>query len=349
MISDQKEAIEIYTQLQQQISWPILDALKVAREPHKPIVRTCKWDEGYPIGLGLHYTNGPNGTKTIHWANDPGWGNKQCSFQVIIYDRITKDKVGEMWIKIDPAIRKLFPVPTVILADWRWSTWATNWMNGKVMGVENRNVGYKYSSHQLEKNLDKTGVSIGGRIWEPYTREQMVCNVNYGRLANAWTGYKFDPDYILSHYQVSTARADTGLAYPLRKVRYSIFSDSPVTELTWLNDHPMAPDTDIEYDEMWESIPDTRHDEPGDDVFNPTIITSAASKDPQALTATFYQMGYNCGPEMPLPETLQMFTRWFQRSTHYYKDASRHLNVDGDAGPLTQAALDKRLKELKLV
>ena len=80
--------------------------------------------------------------------------------------------IGDTWDKIDDELRRLFPVPTIIMADHRWGTWHGNWTCDVTLGVENRNSGYLgYSKAEGGlAGLGKKGVVVNGRTWEEYQR-----------------------------------------------------------------------------------------------------------------------------------------------------------------------------------
>jgi N-acetyl-anhydromuramyl-L-alanine amidase AmpD len=228
-------------------------------EPYEPIVRTCKFLYGVPLGILYHYTGGVDAVKSMRWANDPTWGNTKSSWHVTIFDRITDDKAGELWVKFaNSTLRRWFPVPTIIMADWRWGTWHGNWTNDVTLGVENRNTGHsgwqKLGTDGIER-LGKTPLVLilGSKKWEPYTREQIVANVNIGRLLNGWIGgnHTLDPNWILGHQCVWATKLDPGPFFPIHDIRIEIFNDDDLSEAAWLLKFSLAPDTNIEDDAHW--------------------------------------------------------------------------------------------------
>lgn len=343
---DALEARDIYRDLQQ-VSWLILDAIGCDREPHRPITRTRPWRHGKPRGVLYHYTGGPSGLKSMRWGNHPGWGNKVSSWHVTVFDRITDNEVGAIWVKHASAeLRRLFPAPTVIMADWRWGTWHGNWTNDVTLGVENRNTGYAGGIEQLGKQP----FLAGGRKWEPYTREQMVCNVNIGRVAHAL--YELDPEWILSHQCVWASKQDTGPAFPMHSVRNAVLTPGDPTTLPWLADHAMAPDTNEDDDARWEVLDKVSRAEPK---FTPWVVPATnEGEDPTFAAQALYLIGFRTGPEQPDLETVRRHVRWFQRSTQAYQyeeafDEKWTLKPDGICGPQTRAGLERRLKQLRLV
>jgi len=352
------EATNIYDELRA-VSWQILEAIGCKREPHYPVIRTKKWKHGIPRGLLYHYTNGPDGLKSMKWGNDPSWGNKGSSWQVTIFDRITSDKVGELWVKLcSKDLRIMFPVPVIIMADFRWSTWHGNWTNDMTMGVENRNCGYSGWTRVDKKNgIEKLGKEPhieGGRKWEPYTREQMVCNVNLGRMVHAM--FSLDPDWIMSHQCIWATKGDTGLAYPIHDVRSAVLSGEPIDQLGWLLNHEMAPDTNVDVDEEFEKEAFKKLEFRGDPGWleweepEPEI---EAQHEPEFAAQALYKIGFNAGPELPDEETIKKMVRWFQRSTQAYAAHDKFpdawaLSCDGVCGPKTSAGLQRRLEQLRL-
>lgn len=356
---DFKDAQGIYSSLRI-ASAAILKAIGCRTEPHevngKGKTRTCKYK---PIngqsryrGILYHYTAGVAEIGTMRWGNHPGWGNEVCSWHVTILDRISDTVVGEIWDQQETALRRLFPVPTVIMADWRWGTWHGNWTCNTTLGVENRNSGYSYEAKGGPNKLGKPPVEINGRRWEPYTREQMIANINLGRLANGWIDGQLDPDWVLSHQCVWASKSDTGLAYPMHDVRSAIFSDLDPLELDWLGAFDMAPDHNIALDEVFEPL-DEHRDEAREDYVRwvkPTPDMKAAA-EPEWVAAQLYKIGFNTGPELPAGTDLSRQVRWFQRSTGAYKKKHPEwvLAPDGLVGPKTVAGINRRLDQLKLI
>lgn len=347
------EAKDIYHALRD-VSWRILDALGCDREPHRPIVRTRRWKHGKPRGILYHYTGGPSGMKSVKWGNHPGWGNTKCSWQVTVFDRITDNVVGELWAKLaDVELRRLFPVPTLVMADFRWSTWHGNWTNDVLLGVENRNTGrYGWArvdkQHGIEK-LGKTPLVTGDAKWEPYTREQIVCNINLGRMLNAL--YDLDPNYLVSHQCVWATKSDTGPAYPMHEVRREVFADTLLQDQQWLAGFEMAPDENEDDDAWWEEMDYWPRVEVE---FVPWVVPTKeiiAQEDQAFAAQALYLLGFNTGPELPDEGILRQAVRWFQRSTQAWKYKGKTewvLSPDGICGPRTKEGLERRLKQLRL-
>ena len=363
------EAQELYTELRH-ISAAILKAYGCDTEPHRPVARTKRWRHGKPRGIGYHYTAGTSTAGAMKWGNKPAWGNTGSAWHALIADRILDEPIGELWVKMaDKALRALFPVPTIITANFRWGTWHGNWTNDMTLGVENRNAGYggkvedvgrisivdgegEISAHVKMKN-GKPAVAGAGKVWEHYSREQLAANVSFGRMVNALFG--LDPDWILSHQCFWATKSDTGPLYPIHQVRSAIFDTSlEVDQLDWLGQHPMAPDTNEDDDERWYSLGEdgTRGER--------EFVTWALPKpdvhqvvDDAWIAEHLYKLGFNAGPEVPTPDVLKKMVRWFQRSTAAYKYAKRSpsswaLVPDGIVGPLTQAGLERRVEQLTI-
>lgn len=340
---DKTTARELHDALQQ-TSWKVLDAVGCLREPHKPKVRTRKWaDDQGPDGIAIHYTGGPSGLASMRWFNHPGWGNTSSSAQFLIFDRMPDNPAGEVWSR-DTEVRRWFPVPTVMLADTRWSTWCTDWANKHVLGVENRNAGYN-SKHLAI--CGKEPAEHGGVAWEPYTREQMVCNVNLGRLFCALRGEKLDPDWIIGHSMVNAAKRDPGPDFPMHAFRDAVFSDEPLERLTWLDAFPAAPVVREDDEADWEGDQEERD---AGDLELLSFGVPRPIEDPEELANLLYPLGYNVGHGVPDDERLRKFTLWFQLATRALATTKpdRVLAADGDPGPRTQAELRRRLKELRL-
>lgn len=347
---DIKTASDVYTILKA-VSELILAAMGMQTEPRNP-TRTKKWKNGRPLGIIYHYTAGVSFLGAMRWANDASQGNSGSSWHVTICDRVPDDKLGELWLKhTDAAMRKLFPVPTIIMADFRWGTWHGNWTNDVTIGIENRNSGY-WGYNKLGKDgltkLGKSGIEIGGKTWEEYTREQIVANINMGRLINGWVDGQLDPDWILPHSAIWATKQDVGPAFPLFQVRANVFNDDNLHTREWLVKFPMAPDKYTDEDALWT---DTIDANPRDDVFRKWPILDPNKKselDDETVAHTLFRLGFNTGPEVPDHDILAKQIRWFQRSTSAYgaPDVNKPeliLGSDSVVGPKTKAELIRRL------
>jgi len=274
----------------------------------------------------------------LRWANHPKWGNSTSSWHVTIDDRI-QGPVGDIWAKADRALLELFPVPTIIMADFRYGTWHGNWTNDSTIGVENRNSGYSGKSKLKGgiRSIGKTSISVNSKDWEEYTRDQMVCNVNIGRMVNGL--YKIDPDWVLTHQCVWWPKLDTGPAFPIHDLRSSVMSETPVTELQWLDRHPDA-EGEVDDSLAWEQLVDFRNE-----VANEFVVWAkphGEHEGPEGTAAQLYRLGFNTGPEMP--ENLSRHVRWFQRST----SKTLKLATDGIAGPKTNKAIADKIARMDL-
>jgi hypothetical protein len=357
MVWTMKDAQSVYDQLRA-VSAQVLKALGCHTEPHEVNghgkTRTRPWGTVNGLhryrGILYHFTAGVSGAGSLRWGNHPDWGNTGCSWHATIFDRMTDNIVGEIWSKIDPELRRLFPVPTIIMADFRWGTWHGNWTNNVTLGVENRNCGP--GGMQKVKKLGKEGVDINGLVWEPYTREQMICNINFGRMANGWIDGQLDPDWVLTHQCVWATKMDTGPLFAIHKVRDALFTDDPLEDKEWLGAYDMAPDTNEDDDAHWESLDELREEAAEDFVkwVQPSAEVEASENDPAETAHLMYRLGFNTGPELAIAEDLRKQVRWFQRSTGGWgeKHPDWVLSPDGVAGPKTHAALHRRIEQLKL-
>jgi len=368
---DYKTGLSIYTQLRD-ISVQILKANGCLEGPYQPVTRTKRWDNAtHPTGIIYHYTGGVSGLNSMKWGNDPTYKNTVCSWHVLIFDRIPPGSIGDLWVKMaDKDMRHLFPVPAIIMSEWKWATWHGNWTNGRCLGIENRNAGYSQDAAGLAK-LGKGGILIKGRLWEPFTREQIVANVNMGHLIYAWNNLALDPQWILPHSAVWAEKSDTGPMFPIHLVRKHVFTGlaATVEEEDWLAQYDMAPDTNEDDDASWEFPFEKKDPEDKRPTFttdvrdtgkqvvpwvNPAEGVVATMSDDDVATC-LYAMGYPCGPEMPTSNQLNEQVRIFQHSTQAYANPKGInkpewvLTVDGVVGSKTQEAIQRRMQQLHIV
>jgi len=353
MTWDQKDAQNIYDELRA-ISAHILNRLGFKPEPwaYNGIgrTRTSKWEEynGRRTYRGIlyHYTNGVSMAGAMGWSNDPRQGNTGSSWNCQISDRLSDDIIGEEWVKIPGDLLFLFPVPTIIMADHRWGTWHGNWTCGKLLGVENRNGGYSgYHKHkQGLHGLGKIGIHVGRRIWEPYTREQIVCNVNYGKMVNGMNGGDLDPDWILTHQCVWGTKNDCGPLFPVHGIRDAIFGNDKLSKfIPGFNGLPSIDDRSVSDQMIGKELLscDTRSFSQGD----VTMVDDSLEAGREALWSTEEDIkmlriiGYNA-----TETNSEKFVKWFQRSMHAMKKKrpDAELVVDGVMGPKTRKFLVER-------
>jgi N-acetyl-anhydromuramyl-L-alanine amidase AmpD len=334
-----KEALEIYEYIRKVLSWKILDYFGCSHEPHDNVIRTRSWKYGKPRGLAFHYTGGHNGLKSMKWFNKGSWGNRVSSCQVLIFDRCPDNAIGEIWKTADPKILELFPVPALILADWRWSTWCTNWINDLCMGIENRNMGplKNVKKMTLLSDLGKTAIIHNGINYEKFTDDQLKTNVNIGRLIRTYSENLLDRNYCVGHHMITNKKSDPGPAFPLELISNLIFTEDHAEKVCWLTNC----DVNIVGHETGEPI---YYQEMSSDKRDETAEAdeeiSTKNLNKYSLCSKLYRLGYNAGPELPDDFNMRMFVKWFQRSVG--------IKVDGFYGPQTDKALDIRLRELGL-
>lgn len=329
-----------------------LDHFGIPHEPHKPKIRIRKWNDGIgPIGVAYHYTGGPSGLKSCKWMNHPNWGNNVSSCHVIIFDR-NSGETGKVWNEVcSPELLYLFPVPTIILADWRWGTWGTNWANPYTLNVEMVNCGYNIKKNNGLYNVKpKIIMPINGQYWEAYTQEQMISAINIGRLTHILREDVFDPDWVIGHQCVWATKSDPGPAFPIHFVRRAIVENQ--VNLPWINFYQKSI-LEKEDDKVWFEIKHELRDDDSDkfwenehDGIN-NIESNEAFSMEQSLRILF-DLGYNIYNSASSRINQQSnrcikFIKWFQKSTHAYFQPQNHLKIDGIVGPKTMNSLIKRI------
>jgi hypothetical protein len=352
------------------VSARILKRIGAHTEPHavagRGKTRTCQFLEvdgqRRYRGILFHFTADASMIGALRWANHVGWGNEVSSWHTQIADRINDDVVGEEWVKLDKEVLLLFPVPTVILADHRWGTWHGNWTCNVTLGVENRNLGPSVKSRILSLGKEPFQVGTSRYLWEPYTREQIICNINYGRMANALINDRMDPDWILSHQCVWASKWDTGPHFPMHAIREAILdSKRPLTYYGWLSTFELAPDeVTIVDDEMLAAAdgapPENSPRIESEEDFVAWVRPSreVLDKTNPVLNLLAYdrmrRLGFNVGQEfskMPHHRFVKM-VKWWQRSSGAYRrtEPSRVLDPDGVVGPNTDTFGKRRLEGL---
>lgn len=346
---DKKDAVNIYDELRA-ISARILPMIGCKPEPWEydgvGRTRTNKWKlhDGKRTYRGVlyHYTNGVSMERSARWANDPRYGNKGSSWHAQIDDRLA-GKLGDEWMKNDDEILILFPVPTLIMADHRWGTWHGNWSCDVCLGVENRNCGYSgYSKLKGGlKALNKVGYTteFSGRKWEEYSLDQLVCNINYGRMVSGMNDGDMDKDLILTHQNVWATKNDCGPMFPIHVIRDAIFTEESPEDVIRGCVTPFAPT----------GFCDSSNDSLDDDSLNNRSNRSMLGMS-SAIKDDVPEHGAGAKPIMLLSElgyhivddkSLVRAIRFFQKSSVAYKYHDHPEKVLDETG-----VLDKKTKDI---
>ena len=370
---DWADAVEIYGDLRR-ISQKILTALHCHAEPGD---RVRRWRHAGPKGILFHYTGGQSGLKALKWGNHPGWGNTGSSWHVTIFDRKPDNVVGEMWDRLaNKEIQEMFPVPTIINADWGMGTWHGNWTNNVTLGVENRNQGSSGKAIAINDKfmrndkqiVDNNGDKIYGEGdievfgYEQFTQGQILANAWLGHLVQGYFKDELDPDWILTHQCVWASKSDTGSTsvFPIHQLRGNIAKHErpDVTNIGAANlpdlGH-LAEDDSGWWDmvnnevrcEIESGVVDWAKPNPGSEV---------ESQELGDVEAMLYKIGFNTGVfgsgELQRTDRRRKAVRIFQKSTLAYKRRQNRraevLTTDGAVGPKTKTAIQTRIRELRL-
>lgn len=325
-----------------------------------------------PIGIIFHYTGGPDGVASMRWGNENKMNNNS-SWHVTVLDHLISEvePIREKY----PLVAKYLPVTAFLHADIGRGTWHGNWTNSRCFGIENRNVGCiirrngrfgRITSNRFREIKDQTrAISINGRLWESYSAEQLLANINIGKMIFAWRGDKLDKRWILPHQFIWASKSDTGPAFPLSFVREHIFnlfaiaqpdcsglssSSEPINAMTTL---PMMHDESYIIDE-------DRSDESAEVLNIPSSIHRTAASFTKAdgiewrsylpaIRRNLNILGGCCSiPDakdvFDLDADLRLATTIFQRST-WAKWKGPRLKVDGIPGAKTRKAIELRLSQ----
>jgi len=343
--------------------------------PTEPKGKYRHWADGEgPIGIIHHYTGGPDGIASLRWSNENP-ANTSSSWHVTVLDsRLTDvDAILDKY----PIVKQYLPVTALLHADIERGTWHGNWANSKCFGIENRNVGRvvehagEFGKHFKRKDGttgfrplkdQKRAVLIEGAWWESFTVEQLVANINIGKMLAAWRGSKFDKRWVLPHQFVWATKSDTGLAFPMYWVREAIFDSAPVEEIDWLQKYPASEVGS--FAEVCTNAESARHQVQVDDrsagntdLWRPTHPTDFDKIDGvgwrdylPAVRENLTILGGYCNPpedadESLLDADLQLATEIFQHSTYAKWRGLRNLKTDGIPGKITRSAIEYRLKQ----
>jgi N-acetyl-anhydromuramyl-L-alanine amidase AmpD len=344
--------MKIFYRPLREVSIAICRQLKIAPNPIAPKRRLGRWANGRcAVGVAYHYTGGPDGTKSARWFNDPKWKNEGSSAHVLILDRCA-GPIGRTWERmVTGSLRRAFPVPTLLLADFSQSTWCSNWANPYCLGVELRNCGYniddnpggKYSL----KKIGKTAIKIDDRYYEPYTRQQMVSAINIGRMVAHISDEDFDPNWIIGHHCIRSDKNDPGPHFPIQLVRYAIEGDESPENIDWLEGFENSP---THREEKISGSVDFSSDCRATDGYfcfdDPQRnVSLATGEEVPLVTCALHDMGYNIGPGVPTKNVYSAMIKMLQRSSYCQK---KPLDITGEMNKSTMDFLIERIKTLRL-
>ena len=336
------------------------------------VAKTRPWlDPDGPVGMLLHYTGGPNGIASMRWSNE-NQDNRGSSWHITILDHRIKE-LKEL-TQDYPLVAKFLPVTALLHADIHKGTRHGNWTNNRTIGVEHRNLGmlsgaargrpYRRSGRRkYYTRQDKIPIYIRNRYWEPYTKDQLVCTINIGKMLRRWRGCKFDPCWVLGHSAVWGSKMDPGIAYPTELIRDAIFSDVPAERIPWLMSYDCSmtlPLTEL-VEELDTTILDTDRDqdyavfekiyEPLDPLDFDESKGKSWRNHLREIRANLRVLGYCILPNdyvedvNAVEKELYTATNIFQYSTHDPKYKGNKLKVDSIPGLQTRAELIYRLKQ----
>lgn len=316
--------------------------------------KTSQWASSGPKGVVFHYTGGIDAKASLKWCFNPE--NTGSSWPITVWDGpsewllVLHDKYEE--------ICRLFPATAILHAPLDRTTWHGNWANRYTFGIENRNLGrlepggYRLSGERKLLPINPI-VSRGTAQWESFTREQIITNIQIGRLLLGLYPH-MEPRWFIPHSAVHAGKSDTGGAFPLVSVRTEIFSHAEISEMEWLNSFASG-GIWTEKDVIDEGIfvPSTRaSDDTYVDAHSPAKKYTLMSLDP-ALVKSAAQMLSTLGYAMGDYDDLVFALSTFQRSTqppHGEAWAKKHgaLEVTGSIDDNVLKALRLRIQSLGL-
>jgi len=323
-----------------------------------PKSKTRPWHpdgKGFAVGLLCHYTGGLDGVASIRWFNE-NKENKGSSCSSVVFDTCYK-QLEELCIKY-PLVNIYLPVTALLIADISYATWHGNWVNSRCFGIENRNLGLLekrgtkfYRSGKLYTKA-KTPIVIRNQWWEPYTKEQIIANINIGRMIRAIQEGLFDPSWVIPHSAIWATKSDTGSAFPMYNIRAAIFSDTELKDLQWLNKYHSAETcTHVPEEININELDSNRDCAPPTKLTNePTKVDNGNWKDylpviRKQLDSLWYHVVQSNSKEFD--NTLKLAVYQLQRSSHALQNG-RHLAIDGIPGAKTRAFIEERFKAFHL-
>lgn len=336
----QAEAVQFFEELGE--FWIRLRDMTLSLNPLPDVSPNTKaWKKDALVGAVLHYTAGPTWKAAVRWFMDQ---TARASAHAVV----ARYRFGPM---DDFELLKQLPVTVVQCVPPGRQALHASWANSFCYGIENVNLGRVTRSHadgdwQWWKGPVPDGRSIvacgsDGAFqigYEPYTAGQLAANVILLRYLRVLRS--LDRRLVLPHsaYQGKSARGktkyDTGLLYPMARVRDLVFAETVSGKLT------EAFQGDVEGDE---NGPEAYGDVPQDWKIGrdgPTESPPELDGEPERgqFVDDLQAMGYDVGPgsdDKSVRKALWVFQRSMGNKT-----------PTGQIGGATRAQLTNRVQEL---
>lgn len=342
------------------------DALKVlAPKCSHTTHKTRPFDYGHPVGIIYHYTGGPNGIASHRWGMENP-ANKETSWHATILDhrRLELDEILDK----HPLVKRYLPATALFSGELDKGTHHATWANSRCFGIENENMGllhYRgvsgnkiYSNGKYIYRKDKLPVLIRGTYWEPYTRAQLICNINIGRAlrilySSEGLSNRFFPTWVLPHSCIDINKTDTGSAFPIHSVRDAVFTDISLNDLIWLRNYgdrlPLTEaDVEIQSPSRYAFDSDSNRADDTDEIYTYKKLAKnnkgfSYHQCGENLKSSLMHLGYYIPSWGDAPSfydfSTQIAVRMFQLSVG--------LSVDGVVGDKTASAIISRLSDFK--
>jgi len=326
-----------------------------------------EWRDGAPIGNVLHYTAGTRFGGTIrHFVLE----HRASANWVVARGLDPKFSELRRQLELDRDLRA--DVVQVIPPDQ--PSWHAGWVNRFLTGIEVRNAGilrahpkkmgrpgalaggmsrddfFKYGNLAREdldffwwpdgwtSRFEGEVTHCHGSWWETWTRGSVATVVTLLRYLNALYPGKMRPEWMLAHHNVLSTKSDCVYAPDLASIRSSVLtSREHVDNLEWLSLLDDAEDTFEDEDDPWmlRDLSERQADRAEEDVDDFHVVDGRVDRPEEAREA-LRRLGYHVEGDDSLLTSVRIYQQ------------SRGLDVDGDVGSQTYAALDKELKSWRL-
>lgn len=295
------------------------------------------YTEGQPTGAVMHYTasNLTDSRGNVLLERFKPGGSQGVGVHFVVMDK-TPDRHIDIKMRYDLILQ----VPEIYHFGHDQVFWQAGWFNSLSYGIEIRNVGavVRSSGGNLWWNnaklryFGRPPITVGKKMWEPYTHSQMLGTLWINRLMAAV--YNIVPERFLGHVHITSNRDDPGRHFPMHEMREHSLSDAvPLDDVPFLkefsDDGVIIDDNHISEDALmkglyrndWDGRPDGIDADPVSSwnaaKVEPTRIALMASNKVAWAKTQLRSLGYYVGadltdnPTPPFMETLRIFqTRW---------------------------------------
>lgn len=193
-----------------------------------------------PIGAVLHFTAGNIPERAIRWFMLKKHAARASAHVVVL------DDWPETWKQFanDLPMVKVLETAVVQCMPPTHTTWHATWTNRTHYGIEMVNAGevrqdedssWVYWPNDWKEvwKSEKQPVKMNGKFWEPYTFNQVLTVVRILRYLRQFRAGEIIKHEIIGHENVAENKSDPGPLFPIHDVRLAVYEDIEPNLYQW--------------------------------------------------------------------------------------------------------------------